>query len=310
MEELPVDVLRKTALNLSPRDIISLCLTKSKFNEQVCNSKYFWRNKILLDYSRQTYDPTLYKENPKRLYMILSMDSKVIEIPVRGFEQLTRLAYEPDNIHLVTTMANEITKYITPKFIYKSNLRRGDVLHLSWRSKFRNDGNFMWDGEKAVVLHYDPMYEYGMVPKEFRFPEFRPNYFLRSITYQNDIIWIDSSKTQEINENFNIETQTSSITDKYGKYEVSLLYSENFINLNDMVEIKFSKVFFDKDYLLHPFEQKLYFFTDIELFATYNIDGAEYKLRFNKKWKDSIISVTPKPGSTYEWIEDDLYIFR
>lgn len=81
MEKLPNDVLRKISLDLSPKDVLSLCLTNTHFNKTVFTNKDFWRNKINLDYPKQIdnvlYDfVPFYQTNPKQLYMIFSIGSK------------------------------------------------------------------------------------------------------------------------------------------------------------------------------------------------------------------------------------------
>ena len=48
--ELPADLKRKIALELSPPDIISLCATSKQFNTEICNSKEFWRLKLQKDF--------------------------------------------------------------------------------------------------------------------------------------------------------------------------------------------------------------------------------------------------------------------
>lgn len=77
---LPPDVLALTALKMTPDDINALCRTNSRFNQIVCASKTFWRNKFEQDFPGLKLPPpnadfkALYehfykelKENPKVL---------------------------------------------------------------------------------------------------------------------------------------------------------------------------------------------------------------------------------------------------
>ena len=66
MELLPKDLLvDKIALELSPSDVLNLCLTVTRFSEIICNSDVFWRNKLLRDFNVRGDDP---KSIYKRIY--------------------------------------------------------------------------------------------------------------------------------------------------------------------------------------------------------------------------------------------------
>ena len=83
MENLPKDIQREIALNLSPPEIIRFCLTSKSFNKEICESKDFWRQKISIDYPKlflyhQKNDLPL--QNPKSTYMRkFTQISKTIE---------------------------------------------------------------------------------------------------------------------------------------------------------------------------------------------------------------------------------------
>lgn len=302
MENLPTDILQKTALNLSPKDIISLCLTNKRFNEKICNSKNFWQNKILIDYPKQIYNPLLFQNTPKTLYMLLSMNSKVVQISSREFPKLSR--YDLDD----NKMADALTKAITKKFIYQNNLKRGDVLHLQWIGNYRNEGKFLWDGSKAVNLDYT-IDDYGSVTTEFAFPEFRPDYFLESIKH-NEIVRLSPDKVKEAITNFNVEEQTSYITDKYNKYIIK-------INYPDLIKIKFGSIFLDENYLDYdPSHKNFILKVPIILRFSFVSNDGNYieNLEFSSKWKDIIVSIvtdiTPKNNITYEWNNNTLVIIK
>ena len=96
MESIP-DVIRRLVLELSPRDVLSLCLSKKSFSKVICNSDIFWRNKIKVDYPKQIYPLTFYEKNPKRLYMLLTMNSKTIELNEEDFPELTNINFEDED---------------------------------------------------------------------------------------------------------------------------------------------------------------------------------------------------------------------
>jgi len=302
MESLPADIIRKTALELSPRDIISLCLTKKEFAKAVCNSNEFWRNKILTDYPKQTHFPFLFQHEPKKLYMILTMNSKIVKMDAMEFPKLVKL-YSNEDDYDNEKLLFEMTKAITKDFINENLLKRGDVLYLSWVASYRNDGKFLWDGKQVVNLDYEDD-DYGSVPKEFTFPEFRPDYFSESIVH-NNIVRLIPEKINEVINNFDVDTQTSFVTDKYDKYEVVL----DLPNLQK-INIKFSKIFMDKDYLEYNINMKN--FRLDPGFGGWSHSAQEYfKLIVGipPEWKANIISIEPKSSkTTYEWEEDNLKI--
>ncbi len=300
METLPSDVIRQASLELSPRDVLSLCLSKKSFAKAICNSDVFWRNKIIVDYPKQVYPLQFYKEIPKRLYMILTLNSKIIELDEN--KGLKDDRYDNSDIYSFKKMAKRMTKFIGKNIIiYGQLLKRGDVLHLSWGSTYRNDDKFLWDGEKVVLLDYEND-DYGSVPKEFSFPEFRPDYFSESIAH-NNIVRLSDEKVNEVIKNFNIETQTSFVTDKYNQYLVKI--NTDISNVN----IKFNKIIM-KDYLDYDAEEKI-FILSMDSLSSSGYSGKEKYIStvtFTPEWKAAIISIIPDSLSTYMWEGDTLEV--
>lgn len=318
MENLPADVLRKTALELGPRDVLSLCLTNRKFKESVCNSAAFWRNKIQIDHPNQTSLINLtkmFQENPKDLYMILTMNSKIVEISRYTFPFLYEEFKDEEEIEdgnqMFLDALNEILNVKTEKgkdFILKNMIKRGDVLHIEWVGDYRNDGKFMWDGEKAVNLDINDD-DYGSVPSSFSFPEFRPDYFGASIDH-NNIVRLSPEKMEEAIQNFSVNTQTSYITDKYGnKFPVKL----SFDNVDEKdLKVKFGKIFFSngRDYLDYEPDEKVLLLHVPSGGSSYSSkEGSRHEIRFGyPEWKDAIVSIVPSWGTSYEWKGDTLNV--
>jgi len=69
---LPPDIKRKIALELSPQDVIKLCNLNSKYNNDICNNKDFWNLKLQRDFPAK-YDSLTSKGlkfvNPKATYI-------------------------------------------------------------------------------------------------------------------------------------------------------------------------------------------------------------------------------------------------
>ncbi len=301
MENLPTDVIRQASLELSPRDVLSLCLSKKSFAKAICNSGVFWRNKIIVDYPKQVYPLHLYKEMPKRLYMMLTVNSKIIELDEN--KVLKNEEYDNSDIDSFKVMAANMTKFIGKNTIINGQLlKRGDVLHLSWGNTYRNDDKFLWDGEKVVLLDYEND-DYGSVPKEFSFPEFRPEYFSESIAH-NNIVRLSDEKVNEVIKNFNVETQTSFVTDRYNKYLVK-------INTDIFhATIKFNTIIM-KDYLDYDTEDKIFIlYMDSLSSSTYSEKVRHTStVTFTPEWKAVIISIIPNsPSTTYIWEGDTLEV--
>ena len=296
MENVPADVIRRLVLELSPRDVLSLCLSKKSFSKAICNSDVFWRNKIKVDYPKQIYPLNMYEKSPKKLYMILTMNSKIIELNEEDFPELANINRDDEEI-----MAEHITNSVGKNLTIGELLKRGDVLHLGWGSSYRNDDKFLWDGEKAVILD-SQIDDYGSVPKEFPFPEFRPEYFSESIDH-NNIVRLTSEKIEEALRNFDIDTQTSFVTDRYNKYPIKI---ETDIS---GVIVKYNKIFLS-DFLDYDKDEKSFILNVPIRGQGHGSHGTVFEtVNFNPKWEASIISITPTtPKTTYQWIQDTLEV--
>ena len=81
METIPSDLKRKIALELSPKELINLCLTKDVFYSEICGDKQFWRLKLFHDYPEiEPYFEKVVLVNPKNTYIrIFSKTAKAIE---------------------------------------------------------------------------------------------------------------------------------------------------------------------------------------------------------------------------------------
>ena len=164
--------------------------------------------------------------------------------------------------------------------------------------------NFLWDGEKVVLLDYE-IDDYGSVSKEFPFPEFRPEYFSESIVH-NNIVRLTPEKIEEAIRNFNIDTQTSFVTDRYNKYPIKIY------TMVDNIDIKYNKMILKADYLNYDRENGT-FIVNIPIYA---VEYSDYKrfvknadYTFTPEWKATIISVASTSSkTTYFWKEDSLKV--
>ena len=84
MESLPLDLRRKIALDLSPKELIELCLaSKEVFYKGICKDDEFWRLKIEYDYPEVIEyfrNNNLILRNPKNTYIrVFSKLSEIVE---------------------------------------------------------------------------------------------------------------------------------------------------------------------------------------------------------------------------------------
>jgi hypothetical protein len=72
MKSLSKDITRKIALELSTYDLIKFCLTDKKSYRDICDSKDFWRQKLMIDYPifvAYYQKNNLILKNPKNTYI-------------------------------------------------------------------------------------------------------------------------------------------------------------------------------------------------------------------------------------------------
>jgi hypothetical protein len=72
METLPKDIRFEIAMNLSPPDLINLCLSEKKQSQEICASKDFWRRKLEKDYPEEFldfYEKGIPVRDPKSTYI-------------------------------------------------------------------------------------------------------------------------------------------------------------------------------------------------------------------------------------------------
>ena len=72
MQSLGKDLRMEIALNLSPPDLVRLCATNKRENNELCSSDIFWRKKLEKDYPQEMHElknSKIFVRYPKNLYM-------------------------------------------------------------------------------------------------------------------------------------------------------------------------------------------------------------------------------------------------
>jgi len=103
MESLPLDLRRKIALDLSPKELIELCLaSKEVFYKGICQDNEFWRLKIEYDYPEVIEyfrKNNLILRNPKNTYIrVFSKISEIVEKKSKNKEGLYEFLFSTYNI--------------------------------------------------------------------------------------------------------------------------------------------------------------------------------------------------------------------
>lgn len=239
------DIDKKILISLNPRELANVCLVDN-YIANLCRNKNFWRNKIARDFPlRGKFIYTdeyrkLYQEDPQSLYKKINEQSKMIVLSADSYPALAEAIQEDD---LSPKHPNMITEAIRPD-LNKLLLLRGDVIYLEWLYENRNNGKFLWDGEKVVNLLYDySVDEYGTVPSVFTFPEFPLDHFFNTIDH-NNIIWLSPQTQQELQRNFKFETFEGT-NDVVGNVELFNLRGSSIIT--DNFGIKYRVKFYVDD---------------------------------------------------------------
>lgn len=68
--KLPKDILLKLAMELDLSEILNLCESDKKINDNICENNWFWKEKLQKDFY-VNYNNIETKENPKTLYFDL-----------------------------------------------------------------------------------------------------------------------------------------------------------------------------------------------------------------------------------------------
>ena len=93
MHQLPTDILRLIALNLSIRDILNLCQTNKQYQQYICNNKPFWKALLLRETKGNVNispnaDVNWYKEKIKNWPSVKVLVEKIEENKVEKIEYI------------------------------------------------------------------------------------------------------------------------------------------------------------------------------------------------------------------------------
>jgi len=211
------DIDGKIFLNLYYDDLKNVCQA-DRYTRDICNDN-FWRHKVARDFPKRMLGlglAKLYKEEPRHLYELLYRRSEVHELGEDELPKTTKFleTNEVDDLEEnPTSLDEDIKKLIDDEELV---LVPGDIVHLEGHD-YRNDGKFIWTGTEIVPLYFN-IDEYGSVPPEFKYPEYRFDHFHGAIDH-NYITWLEPSVIQEFINSYN-ETPGKIFHGKYTSGEL------------------------------------------------------------------------------------------
>ncbi len=148
MENLPKDIKRKIALELSPKDLIELCLTSKNLYKTVCEDEEFWRIKLFHDYPEvKSYFSNLKIKNPKNMYIRifteLAEEIESLFISRSQYINISNQRTRKQVFNYLYKLYNEIRKHIPFK-----NKRNLEVFLIKLIEKYPFDESILYDRYK------------------------------------------------------------------------------------------------------------------------------------------------------------------
>ena len=126
------------ALNLKPADLVKFCSVNRKTNSRICDSKDFWRRKLIKDYPDEMKEiGDIILTNPKKVYMerFVYISRKIEEfvdqmeiILFEDFRQYINEEYRQDLFNTLYELYENLSERMTEKL---DRYPDEDVYHLS-----------------------------------------------------------------------------------------------------------------------------------------------------------------------------------
>ena len=154
MERLPRDLIQLIAIDLDYGTILKLCYASKRFNEIICKSPNFWRNKLSKEFPK--IDISEVKEF-KNLYSYLSKKAEVFYLENYLINLIPPYYYQEINDVLKGVVENEL-------------LQIGDIVKFSELPL----ESHVWTGTEFKTDYEDGYFVSSSV---FSFPKFSPNFW-------------------------------------------------------------------------------------------------------------------------------------
>ena len=147
--ELPNDVLSQLLSFVPYKNLVNICKTHKKF-ALICSSEQFYRQRIEREYPNFTKANHLtFEQFYKMLKRYESNEARMFEIPESVYSSTFNFDY--DDMPNMTKLNDIVLPYAKENF----PVRQGDLIHLESEGSYRNDGKYIYDGEKFIELEFD-----------------------------------------------------------------------------------------------------------------------------------------------------------
>lgn len=149
------------------------------------------------------------------------MLNKILKMSRSVFIDYKTLNLETDESNSYCVVENDENASKVTTYIRDNNveIRRGDIIDTVEESeRYRNDGKFIWDGEKAILLHHE-YDDYGAVPPTFEVSptEFDPNYWNNTVCH-NTYYWPCLEYREQVKNSLVFDSELSEKEIWHGKF--------------------------------------------------------------------------------------------
>lgn len=221
MEELVDDAIQLILHKINYTDLSSFACISKRFMI-VCSSEKHFKQRVELEYPVfKKAEHLTNKDFYKMLKLFENSKAKMYEISSKVFSWsdygLDYYYNELEDFDL-NMLTAKILPYLTQQ---KITLKRGDLIHLESESEYRNDGKYIFDGDKFTHLNFD-YNDYGELPLEYTILDDELTF---SATYWMDVLndTVSFNIEKYVDQLLNLE-ETNKI-DGLTTYKTSILHS-------------------------------------------------------------------------------------
>ena len=112
---------------------------------------------------------------------------------------------------------------------------RGDIIHIEEAGSYRNEGMYIWNGEKVVPLYYE-IDDYGSVPPTFTIGDgFLVDHW-HNILPRNTFVWVDINRYKDQLINNLTHSGTYYDTDM-GRFYIDIHSHSPTMGMNDLMDV-------------------------------------------------------------------------
>ncbi len=202
MDPTQSDALLTIISKVPYTELSKLCASNKQFAE-LCKTEQHYYLRFTNEYSHIKKAKHLsYEQIYKMCKRLENNQARMINVPETIF------AWENINGINNPDLEDEDMELLNEKllpYVIGLDVKRGDIIHLESDGDYRNDGKYIYDGEKIVQLDYD-MDDYGAIPSNFKILDdnltFSATYWVDVIAHNTYIYWDTKPYIDQLVRNF------------------------------------------------------------------------------------------------------------